>query len=1083
MSRVVRSCTLVILTLLLLTTATKNVRTQSSQYQVLDLGTLGGAQSAAYAIGEYGYDVVGTAQTSSPGASHAFVNYYQDPKQMFDLGTLGGQNSTATAISGGYIAGYAQTASGAYHAVRWSDGPVDLGTLGGAASWAYGLNQAGTVVGTALPATGNRRAFIYQNGAMSEVTLGSISESQANDINNSGQVVGWLKAAPGSPARAFLWQNGVRTDIGALVSGGSSVANAINESGVVVGEADIDTTGGGRRAFRWQNGSLQALPTLEGRQASARAINDEGVIVGWSETSTAMHAVIWRNGQIADLNDLIDPRSGWVLRAAHGINPDGAIVGEGAHNGVPRAFFLKPPLDLVLSFGPHFNELETNYPDPHPAGDLIPLGVSISHSDGMFLATGVEVTATIGGPFAFTYWDAGCTPSGQTITCSVPRFEEGWGRTVVYGVRATGPGQLTHHAYISASDTHDPNTSNNSATETNTAVSLAALSLSQNTVTGGQRVLARATLTSGLPQGLYAEFTSTRPDVVAVPQNFAVFGLYREFYLSTNPVTSPVTVEITATGGLRTVKQTLTVMPAGVPFPYGGTSHAVPGIIQAEDYDGGGQNVGYFDTTVNNEGDAYRDDDVDIQATSDGGGGYNVGWTSRGEWLQYTVNVASAGTYRLDLRVAANGAGGRLHLESNGVDKSGPIIIPNTGGWQAWQTVSAPVTLAPGLQRLRLVIDAAGPTGIVGNINRLQFTATSTAPSSTPYSGPAVSLPGIVQAENFDNGGANVAYRDTTTANSGGAYRPQEQVDIQATTDSGGGHNVGWMAATEWLNYSVNVQTAGTYRLDLRVAANGAGGRLHVEFNGVDKTGAMNIPNTGGWQTWTTISAPVTLSAGPQYMRVVVDAAGPTGVVGNLNFIQVVSTTAPPPPQDIVIYASDLPTSARHGNWSQGADAASPGGVKLQTPDLAYANASSPLAAPVHYIDVTFTATANTPYTLWLRLKALNNSKYNDAVWVQFSGAIANGRPVFAINTTAGLLVNLATDSNATSLNNWGWVNGAYWLTQPTTFTFPAGGTQTMRIQVREDGVQLDQIVLSPKAYLSSPPGGPTNDATIVAKP
>jgi hypothetical protein len=78
--------------------------------------------------------------------------------------------------------------------------------------------------------------------------------------------------------------------------------------------------------------------------------------------------------------------------------------------------------------------------------------------------------------------------------------------------------------------------------------------------------------------------------------------------------------------------------------------------------------------------------------------------------------------------------------------------------------------------------------------------------------------------------------------------------------------------------------------------------------------------------------------------------------------------------------------------------------------------------------------------------------------------------------------VNLATDSTAVSLRNWGWHNGAYWLSQPARFTFPGGGTQTLRIQVREDGVELDQILLSPGTYLGSPPGGPTNDTTIVPK-
>jgi hypothetical protein len=132
---------------------------------------------------------------------------------------------------------------------------------------------------------------------------------------------------------------------------------------------------------------------------------------------------------------------------------------------------------------------------------------------------------------------------------------------------------------------------------------------------------------------------------------------------------------------------------------------------------------------------------------------------------------------------------------------------------------------------------------------------------------------------------------------------------------------------------------------------------------------------------------------------------------------------------------------------------------------------------------VRFSADAGIPYTLWLRLNALNNDKFNDAVWAQFSDAMVDGSQVYALNSTSGLLVNLATDGTASSLNKWGWANTAYWLDQATTVTFATSGDHTLRIQVREDGVQLDQIVLSPGRYKSSPPGPPTNDSTIVAKP
>jgi phosphatidylserine/phosphatidylglycerophosphate/cardiolipin synthase-like enzyme len=194
------------------------------------------------------------------------------------------------------------------------------------------------------------------------------------------------------------------------------------------------------------------------------------------------------------------------------------------------------------------------------------------------------------------------------------------------------------------------------------------------------------------------------------------------------------------------------------------------------------------------------------------------------------------------------------------------------------------------------------------------------------------------------------------------------------------------------------------------------------------------------------------------------------------------TTAAPAPTGNIVIYASDITAGALHGNWAFASDATSPNGTKIVSADNAWATTANPIAAPTDYIDVTFNAIAGTPYTIWLRLQALNNSKYNDSVWVQFSDAQAGGSTVYPMNTTSGLLVNLATDSVAASLNGWGWKNGAYWFSQPTTVTFPTTGTHTLRIQIREDGVQFDQIVLSPTTYLNVAPGPVGGDSTIVPK-
>ena len=224
------------------------------------------------------------------------------------------------------------------------------------------------------------------------------------------------------------------------------------------------------------------------------------------------------------------------------------------------------------------------------------------------------------------------------------------------------------------------------------------------------------------------------------------------------------------------------------------------------------------------------------------------------------------------------------------------------------------------------------------------------------------------------------------------------------------------------------------------------------------------------------------LAAGTTYFWQIVanNAAGSTaGPVWSYT-----TAAAPPPPvNEVVIYASDIPAANLHGAWTSATDATAANGTMLTTPDAGFVSTANPLAAPTHYVDITFTADANTSYALWFRMKALGNSKYNDSIWVQFSDALAGGSAVYPLNSTSGLDVNLATDAAAGSLNNWGWQNGAYWVSQATTVQFATSGTHTMRIQVREDGVQLDQIILSHVRFLAIAPGGPTNDTTIVPKP
>lgn len=183
---------------------------------------------------------------------------------------------------------------------------------------------------------------------------------------------------------------------------------------------------------------------------------------------------------------------------------------------------------------------------------------------------------------------------------------------------------------------------------------------------------------------------------------------------------------------------------------------------------------------------------------------------------------------------------------------------------------------------------------------------------STPYLGTARTLPGTIQAEDFDEGGEAAAYHDATTENSGGAYRATG-VDLQSSNE--GGSNIGWIAAGEWLNYSVNVAASGPYLLEARVAAAGPGGTFHIESHGQDITGPLAIPGTGDWQAWTTISTAVTLQAGPQVLRVMFDASG-SCCVGNLNWLRVSSTEAKPHAGSAV----SLPGTIRSENYDEGGE-------------------------------------------------------------------------------------------------------------------------------------------------------------------
>ena len=193
----------------------------------------------------------------------------------------------------------------------------------------------------------------------------------------------------------------------------------------------------------------------------------------------------------------------------------------------------------------------------------------------------------------------------------------------------------------------------------------------------------------------------------------------------------------------------------------------------------------------------------------------------------------------------------------------------------------------------------------------------------------------------------------------------------------------------------------------------------------------------------------------------------------------VTSTYAQTSSSDIVLYASEA--STRAGNWRVEADSSAAGSNRIRYPDAGAAKVGTPLASPTHFFELTFNATQGIPYHLWIRGKADANSTNNDSAWVQFSGSVnSSGSPIYRISTTSAAMVNVE-DCTGCGLSQWGWNDNAYGGLGPAIF-FAVTGPQKVRVQLREDGLSIDQIVLSPQTFLNTAPGWSENDSVILPK-
>jgi len=140
-------------------------------------------------------------------------------------------------------------------------------------------------------------------------------------------------------------------------------------------------------------------------------------------------------------------------------------------------------------------------------------------------------------------------------------------------------------------------------------------------------------------------------------------------------------------------------------LPYGGTPARIPGRIEAENYDLGGEGVAYHDVSEGNAGGVYRADNVDIKTSTDAGGGYAIGWFNAGEWLDYTVDVTVTGLYDIDLRVGSLFPSRTLTIFFNGTNVTGEVAVPQLDDWDRYERITIRnVALSSGRQVMRVQV-------------------------------------------------------------------------------------------------------------------------------------------------------------------------------------------------------------------------------------------------------------------------------------------------------------------------------------------------------------------------------------------
>ena len=336
----------------------------ANHYDVQDIGSFGGATNPVdiNASGQ----VVGQSQDGA-GIYRVFI--YENGT-LTDIGSsISASSSFAAAINDlGQVIGSAYLPPNNFNRFYLYDGSsvTNLNDLPGfpvttsAGNALTGLNNLGQMI--AVRGSSSKEALLLNpngSGNYDQVIIGYPDKNNwAFGLNEVGQIAGMSRYDDPAYNAAFLYDNGALSDIGTLGGTFSSAAD-INENGQIAGQS---STGTQNHAYLYTDGSMLDLGTIGGTSSTALGLDDLGRVVGYGYTADyKKHAFVYSDGAMQDLNDLIPTGTGWVLEEARGINNNGQIFGVGKLNGQSRAFFLAPANHApIADAGNDFSDFERN---------------------------------------------------------------------------------------------------------------------------------------------------------------------------------------------------------------------------------------------------------------------------------------------------------------------------------------------------------------------------------------------------------------------------------------------------------------------------------------------------------------------------------------------------------------------------------------------------------------------------------------------------------------------------------------------------------------------------------------------------